>query len=238
MLSVVLNRKDFRESDQLITVYTQDAGKVELLARGVKKINSKNSAFLEPIFLVDLEFVPGKELFHLTKVVPQVCFNKILLNLEKMRLLNYTLKVFNQVVGLGEKDPLLFNLLVSWLNFLNNEKVIAPILADAFLLKFWQILGFKPELSRCVSCGSKEIKCFSAPGGGVLCSDCSLRKPDEKIFAVTPENIQLLDYIVEETFSKISKKFQILENSFVHKLIYHFVSYHSQRPLPEFKNCA
>ena len=45
MYAIVLMRRDFRENDQIITFYTKDNGKVEVLARGVKKIISKNKIF-------------------------------------------------------------------------------------------------------------------------------------------------------------------------------------------------
>ena len=54
MIAVVLGRRDFHEADQIISCYTKEKGKVELLARGVKKITSKNSAHLEQFSFVDI----------------------------------------------------------------------------------------------------------------------------------------------------------------------------------------
>ena len=68
MQAIILDRKDFKEFDQIISVYTKEKGKLELLARGVKKITSKNSAHLEPFSFVDIEIAPGKGIDHLTKV--------------------------------------------------------------------------------------------------------------------------------------------------------------------------
>ena len=77
MKAIVLSRRDFRESDQIISLYTKEKGKLELLARGVKKITSKNSAHLEPFSLVDIDIAYGKEFNHLTKVQPIEYFKNI-----------------------------------------------------------------------------------------------------------------------------------------------------------------
>jgi DNA repair protein RecO len=49
---IVFSKKDFKESDLLVTVYTKKYGKVFLQARGGKKITSKLSSHIEPANLV------------------------------------------------------------------------------------------------------------------------------------------------------------------------------------------
>ena len=66
MQAIVLARRDIKENDQIVSFYTLEKGKVELLARGVKKITSKNSAHLEPFSFVDVEVTEGKEINYLT----------------------------------------------------------------------------------------------------------------------------------------------------------------------------
>jgi recombinational DNA repair protein (RecF pathway) len=50
MLAVTLERRAFRDFDQLVTLYTKERGKVTVLARGSKKSTSKNASLLEPLF--------------------------------------------------------------------------------------------------------------------------------------------------------------------------------------------
>ena len=46
MLAFTLQRQNFRENDQIISFYTKEAGRIEPVARGVKKIVSKNAPAL------------------------------------------------------------------------------------------------------------------------------------------------------------------------------------------------
>ena len=77
MKAIVLSRRDFREYDQIVSVYTKDLGKQDLLARGIKKITSKNSAYLELFSFVDIEIIKGKELDYIGSVQPVNYFKNI-----------------------------------------------------------------------------------------------------------------------------------------------------------------
>ena len=44
---IVIKRKDFGEADRILTVFTRHQGKVKIIAKGVRKINSRRSAHIE-----------------------------------------------------------------------------------------------------------------------------------------------------------------------------------------------
>jgi len=62
MHSIVLSRRDLKEFDQIITLYTLEQGKIEVLAKGVKKILSKNSSSLLEGNLIEAEVIQAKEI--------------------------------------------------------------------------------------------------------------------------------------------------------------------------------
>ena len=59
--AIITNNEPYREHDSKITAYTIDRGKLELIARGTKKIKSKLAGHLEPASLVNLMVVHGKQ---------------------------------------------------------------------------------------------------------------------------------------------------------------------------------
>ena len=120
MKAIVLSRRDFREFDQMISVYTKEKGKLNLLARGVKKIISKNSAHLEPFSLVEIEVVPGKEIDHLTKVVPVNYFSNIRADLQKSLAAGFVVSTTDKLLHTNEPDKRIFELLGDWLEFVNQ----------------------------------------------------------------------------------------------------------------------
>lgn len=65
---LVLRRVNLGEADRFITLYTRDNGKVEVLAKGVRKITSKRSSHIEPLNLIRFHSVKTSKNFILTEV--------------------------------------------------------------------------------------------------------------------------------------------------------------------------
>lgn len=145
MQAIVLARRDFRESDQIISVYTKEKGKLDLLARGVKKIISKNSAHLEPFSLVEIEVIPGKEIDHLTKVVPVNYFSNIRADLQKSLAAGFVVSTTDKLIHTHEPDKRIFDLLIGWLNSLNlsifqSFNLVSSI--DGYIISLLHCLGY------------------------------------------------------------------------------------------------
>lgn len=146
MLALVLSRADIREFDQMVSLYTREAGKIEALAKGIKKITSKNSSNLEVFSIVDIEVAPGKEINHLTKVQPVTLFRHIFIDLDKLLLAGYAIKIANANILVGATDRQLFDFLVGFLKFLDTASGVNALqLATAFIFKLWHYLGFSVE---------------------------------------------------------------------------------------------
>ena len=128
MQAIILSRRDFREYDQIISVYTKEQGKLELLARGIKKITSKNSAHIEPFSVVDIDIAEGHEINHLTKVQPVEYFKNIRQDLQKSLAAQYVVSITDKFVQVGERDERIFEGLKTWLEFLNIPISQYPLL--------------------------------------------------------------------------------------------------------------
>lgn len=141
MKAIILARRDFRESDQIISFLTLEKGKLEVLARGVKKITSKNSAHLEPFSCVELEIIKGKELDYLGKVQGINYFISIRKDLQKSLTAGFVVDLLNKLLEVGEKDEKIFVLFKGWLEFVNNCPEMKPVLVDGFIVKLLFYLG-------------------------------------------------------------------------------------------------
>lgn len=145
MLAIVLSRRDFRESDQIISVFIQEKGKCELLARGVKKIISKNSAHLEPFSVVDIDIAYGKELNYLTTVQAVEYFALIRKDMYKSMAAQYVVELIDQLVREGEMDVRLFDTLYSWLSYISFgqlSQIKCQLLIDCYMVILLYCLGF------------------------------------------------------------------------------------------------
>lgn len=142
MLSLVLSRRDFKENDQMISLYTLSKGKVEILARGVKKILSKNSAHLEPFCLIEADVIPGKGLVYLGGTAPIKNFKNIRFDFLKSATAGYLTKFLDKALVLNEPDKNIFNLIINWLDFVDTTKDFDIFILDLWMIKFLKYSGW------------------------------------------------------------------------------------------------
>ncbi|MEA3464380.1 MAG: DNA repair protein RecO [Patescibacteria group bacterium] len=217
--AIILNRQPFREADSKITVYSLDKGKLELIARGAKKIKSKLAGHLEPFCLSDLMIVKGKQFDYIGGAVSENCYVNIKNDLEKLVFTGKAISVFNRLVKLGEKDEAVFKLLQEILDVLNSKQKLSisyELLINFFVLQLMSQLGHKPELRSCVVC-RKEIapngNKFDLSRGGTICLNCvssiapflSIGGEKEERPPISADCIKVLRLVIESDFSRLTK---------------------------------
>ncbi len=229
MYAFVLRRVDLREQDQAVFLYTLEKGKIDCLGRGLKKILSKNSAFLEPFFLIDAEIVPGKEVNYLTKAVPVFTYKNILESLEKMVLLQTVFRWLSDLTT-SEREPRIFILIKNWVEFLDGSEKVNNALAYSFLGNIMVQLGFAPELDSCIFCQSKNnLMAFYPAAGGVVCKNCFVLKKqaDVKIYPLRAVDLQAIRLLFGDNWEKVLEENTEIAN----RLVFLYAQYHSEKKL-------
>ncbi|MBT9169157.1 MAG: DNA repair protein RecO [Syntrophomonadaceae bacterium] len=170
--ALVLRSRDWREADRLVTLLTRDAGKVTVLARGVKKSKSKFAALVEPLTL-------GRYLLHRGKSMDILIQGEIIKPYFSLRqdLLHFaTAQYFCELAesSLPNNEPVVavFVLLVAALEILEKDASPARV-ARCFELSLLDELGFCPALEGCFSCGQQlSPYYFDFAHGAIVCGQC------------------------------------------------------------------
>ncbi len=179
---VVLARRDWREYDRLITLYTEKYGKVETVARGVRKITSKLAGNLEPMTYARFMLARGRTFDVVASSVKQSSFQIAQNDLGAFALASYFLEVLDRLTRPNLPDHELFALLVEYLDELERDVALhdgSPVfqrllLTEFFLLRVLHQLGFLPALETCAA-GRETLPhaelWFSFAHGGLVCDD-------------------------------------------------------------------
>ena len=216
--ALILNRQSYRESDSLVTVYTPDLGKLNLVARGTKKLQSKLAGHIEPITLADILILPGKGFDYIGSAVSREIYPGIREDLNKLYYAGQVLKTFNRLVREGEAEARLFFLLADWLEVLNSvpsfNKEKGDLLLAFFTWQFLAELGYKPEMYKCLA-GGEEIKpgqsYFNLAKGGLICQKCfeeQRAKPDFvsiELLPISDNCVKIIRFILAGKFSQAEK---------------------------------
>lgn len=146
MEAIVLSRRAYREYDQIITLYTKERGLITLVAKGVKKIQSKNNSALEPFSYVHVGVAPGKEYDYITSVMIERYFCSLREDLYKTLVASFICTTLVGILGEEEADPILYDfLLASFIRFEESSSVTLTMV-DEFFLMLAGYLGFIPIL--------------------------------------------------------------------------------------------
>lgn len=205
--AIILNRKSFSECDSRVIVYARENGKLELTARGAKKIKSKLAGHLEPFNLVDIMVVRGRRHDYVGAAVSEKCYSNIKNDLAKLAAAGRAVKIIDKLIKPGVADEKVFELLKDYLEALDTVKTDFEIFAAFFILKLLADLGHQPELSRCLSCGSKiqpGRNRFDLARGGLVCGWCA-KSGDANQLAVSDDGIKLLRLALKYDFKRLAK---------------------------------
>ena len=207
--AIILNRKPFREADTAVTLYSLEQGKIELVARGAKKIRSKMAGHLEPMCYSEVMVIRGRKLDYAGGAASINCFSQIKSDLVKITSAGKGIKVFNSLIKDKEKDEATFNLLLSFLNIL-DEKVLAresELFLNFFILKLLVNSGYKPELYNCVICNNKitpHDNLIDIEKGGLVCAKCKSAASLHRM-PISENGIKLLRMIIDNTLYEMLK---------------------------------
>ncbi len=211
---LIIKKINYREADRIFIIYTQDFGKLKVLARAERKIKSKLRAGLKLFYLSEIEFIQGKNHKTLTDVILTENFKNIRNDLSRLKIAYKISEVLDNFLTFEQKDEKIWNLLNKTLEELNHRQLLPArylLLYYYFLWNFLIILGYKPELYNCCLCRKKlilERLHFSNEEGGIICKKC-FKTFNKSFIEICPETIKILRFILKQnwqTFKRLNIK--------------------------------
>ena len=172
--AVVISHRDFDEADRFIRLFTRELGKMDAIAKGIRKARSRKAAHLEPFTHVALVLARGQSAWIITQADMLTAFNAIREDLKKTAQAAYVVELADRLTAQDQVDSAVFRLVLETLKRL--DKLADPFNALChYELNLLNLTGFRPEFFKCVGCGQEiqpQDQFFSARLGGVLCPQC------------------------------------------------------------------
>lgn len=197
--AIVLKRMDLGEADRLLTLFTQERGKIRAINRGARKPLSKLAGHLEPFVLSNCQFQEGKSFYTVTAAEMVDPYAGVRTHLGKTSVAYYLLEMVDALVSDEEAHPSLFELVVETLAQLEVTETPELLLA-AFRLKLLTELGYRPELHHCLHCQRElqpEGNFFSVLQGGIIGPEC--RAEDGAAMTIDPTTIKAMRLILDRS---------------------------------------
>jgi len=237
--AVIISHREYGEADRFIKFFSRENGKMEALAKGVRKSRSRKAAHLEPFTHAALMLAKGQSLWIITQAEMLTPFNAIREDLSRTARAAYVLELADQLSAEEQLESAVFRLILATLKRIDeNEDAFNAI--RHYELNLLGSCGFRPEFFKCVGCRQDILpqdQFFSAHLGGVLCPLCAQLSPDSQ--TLEQETLRYLRHFSRSSFQQIAR-LQVPEaiRKDMQRVIAQHISYVTERRLhsPAFIN--
>ena len=175
--AVVLRSWKLGEADRILSLMTQQNGKIRCVAKGARKTQSRFGSRVEPTNHLQVQLYRGKgELDTLTQVESIDRYPVLREDLELFARASSMLEAVEVVAQDREPNEGLYTMLARALHTVAHSE--SHLVVAGFFLKLLQREGFAPAVDVCVLCGrDTDLTHLSVEDGGTTCSTCRAGTP-------------------------------------------------------------
>lgn len=139
--AIILKTADQNETGRLLTVYSEKLGKINIQAKGVKKIESKLRGHIETISHSQLILIEGKNSLILKDAFLLNQFLNIKKDLEKLKTAKKLADLIDEALVGAERDEDVWKLILKTFEKLETDN----IRINDFQKQLISLLGYDPE---------------------------------------------------------------------------------------------
>jgi len=204
---IILNSSLVRESDRLVSILTEDMGRVRAVAPGAHKISARLLCATEPGVESTLTFYDNTRNTYVARITGGVIlrtFPALKCGLERYLITSKILEIVDSLLPEREPNTRKYSLVLRTLELLeiagNGRRIYL-----AFVLRFLKLCGWGLELGACIKCGAAGppgALVFSLKEKGGLCPKCAGAPED---YGISGEAFLFLKKLAGKPGSEIEK---------------------------------
>jgi len=139
--AIVLKKKSLLEKDMSVSLFTEEEGKLSVLAKGIKKITSRRSPHLQTGNLISIQLHKKNDRYYLKESSLISGFSELKKDRDKVRTLFYLFFVLERLLPDHQKEDIVYSLTKSFLVKLSQSKSNYDTLS-LYLNKILKALGY------------------------------------------------------------------------------------------------
>jgi len=232
--AIVTRSIKWGDSSKIVSLFTRDLGRIDVIAKGARKKNNLYQGILETLNFIEtiIYYSPKRSLQNIGTVTIEDNFIDIRKNIVKTGYAFSIIELLNIFFIDTESEPIFFDFVVYIIYYIQSDKK-NEIAFWFFILKLTSFLGFKPEFDKCKYCGrsvKKNAKGFLNKEGSVICNSCA--KNADAITIVSPEIINFLNELQNTHYKNISvNSFPAGKAEIITNFLLDFLRYHTEQKI-------
>lgn len=200
----VLRSQDVGERDWLLTLFTRERGKLDVIAKGVRAPESKLRSHVGPLQLLEVHIIAQRR-FTLAGSIIISSYPRLRISLVNYIVAEHVCETVRLLFPYEHADARTFERLQTALDvcgevhFLPAQAVAFSVACD---LKFLMLSGIVLRFDTCTTCGSKKVSLLSRDGA--RCANCSSQAIQLGSAALIRLHLLLVGPLVETAHRVIS----------------------------------
>lgn len=189
---IVVRTMDYGETHKIVTLITNNSGKVGVLVRGAKKVRSKHASLAQPFTYGEFTFVRSTGLGTLQHGEIIASHHQLRTDLDLSAHAAYIAELTDRGIQDDEVSVYQFDQLKACFTALSEGKDF-EVVTQLYEMKVLQMAGYSPVVEECIHCGN-HVGPFkmSFYSGGIVCSRCSAN--DASLVAISDSSLKLLRF--------------------------------------------
>lgn len=191
---LVLRVTNYNDTDALLTVLTQDKGKLTLKARGLRRKNSPLTAPCQLLGFSSFTLFENRGYYTINEASVIELFHPLRKDLQKLSLATYFAQVADVMSQEDMPNPQLLSLLLNSLYALCKLPLPELQVKAVFELRIAVLGGYAPDLQACYYCQCENPDRFNLSQGHLECSRCSGNQDGIRL-PICPGTLDAMRYI-------------------------------------------
>lgn len=202
MKGIVIKEVAYKENDKIVTLLTEELGKISCIAKGAKKTNS--SLLASSQYLVYSEFIlyKGTSFYHINSATSLNTFYNLRIDFDKLNIAFELTKLIYLVTDENENTNEILRALLNTLYLIQEGEKNINLIISTFKIKLFSLLGFMTYITKCDNCkvSSKELIenkkniYYEYNTNTFLCENCSLE--NSKNIKISYSTILAINYVI------------------------------------------
>ncbi len=193
---LVIRTVDIKESDKLITIFTEEMGVVTAMAKGARSLRSRHLAATSLFCYSTFVLYSKGDNFWIRESELHESFFGIRKTVEGLALAGYILEVICHA-AVSAPDRELLRLSLNSLYAISSAKYSLSHIKAAFEIRCASVLGFMPDLLACRECGERLGDFFfDIMSASLVCYSCH-KKAEGSLIEENPHERRVVTILSE-----------------------------------------
>lgn len=171
---IVLRETETKETDKILTILTEDFGKISVIGRGARRKNCKFAACAQPLVWSEWTLYRKGDWFYVHEGSTLELFGGLRADLDAMALGFYFSELTEAVTAEGEPSGEVLRHLLNGLFALGHWHKPPELVKAAFEFRLMCLVGYEPLADACAVCGcpDPERPMLDVAQGVLHCRTC------------------------------------------------------------------